>query len=70
MAGDPIKRGNLDMETDRDRGRQSEDIQGENDCVTGVMDLQVEECQSLCSSTRSQKTQEVFLPRKRMSTSE
>lgn len=58
------------METDMHRRGQSEDNQGENNCVTGVMDLQVKECQRSWANTRSQKKQEVFLPRKRMSTSE
>lgn len=44
------------METDMHRGRQSEDIQGENDRVTGVMELQAKECQSLGEHEKPEET--------------
>lgn len=40
------------METDMHKGRQFEDIQGENDCV---MDLQVKECQRLWATLEARR---------------
>lgn len=44
------------METDMQRARQSEDIHRENDRVTGVMELQAKECQSLGEHEKPEET--------------